>query len=135
MGVLEDMQAAMTAISERLDRIETKLVLEDMQAALTAITGRLDRIEAKLDELGASLPAGDLPPAPRAQTPSGRPCLESAVFVESFHAVSDVAERLSISERSVRYMIARGEIPSYKIAGRRRIDPSDLRRWLEQRRS
>jgi len=53
---------------------------------------------------------------------------------EPFHTVAELAARLALSERTVRDMLNRGEIPCYRIGPQRRIDPADLRRWLEQRR-
>lgn len=53
---------------------------------------------------------------------------------EPFYTVGELAARLSLSERTVRDMLNRGEIPCYRIGPQRRIDPDDLRRWLEQRR-
>lgn len=53
---------------------------------------------------------------------------------EPFYTVAQLASRLSLSERTVRDMLNRGEIPCYRIGPQRRIDPDDLRRWLEQRR-
>jgi excisionase family DNA binding protein len=53
---------------------------------------------------------------------------------EPFYTVTQLASRLSLSERTVRDMLNRGEIPCYRIGPQRRIDPDDLRQWLEQRR-
>jgi len=53
---------------------------------------------------------------------------------EPFYTVAELAVRLALSERRVRDMLNRGEIPCYRIGPQRRIDPADLRRWLEQRR-
>ena len=53
---------------------------------------------------------------------------------EPFYTVAQLASRLSLSERTVRDMLNRGEIPCYRIGPQRRIDPDDLRQWLEQRR-
>jgi excisionase family DNA binding protein len=52
---------------------------------------------------------------------------------EPFYTVVQLASRLSLSERTVRDMLNRGEIPCYRIGPQRRIDPDDLRQWLEQR--
>jgi excisionase family DNA binding protein len=41
-----------------------------------------------------------------------------------------LAEYLSLSERTVRELLRTGEVPSYKVAGARRIDPEDVDRWL-----
>jgi excisionase family DNA binding protein len=52
-----------------------------------------------------------------------------------FYTTQSLARRLSLSERTVRDLIRRGEIPSYKVAGARRFDPADIDSWLAQRRS
>jgi excisionase family DNA binding protein len=51
-----------------------------------------------------------------------------------FFTTRSLARRLSLSERTVRDFIRRGEIPSYKVAGARRIDPADVDLWLAARR-
>ena len=53
---------------------------------------------------------------------------------EPFYSVATLAKKLAISERTVRDMLNRGEIPCYRIGPQRRIDPADVRHWLEQRR-
>jgi excisionase family DNA binding protein len=54
--------------------------------------------------------------------------------VRPFYTTRSLARRLSLSERTVRDLIRRGDIPSYKVAGARRIDPVDVDSWLAQRR-
>jgi excisionase family DNA binding protein len=39
-----------------------------------------------------------------------------------------------VSERTVRELLRTGELPSYKVAGARRIDPDDVDAWLAGRR-
>ena len=51
-----------------------------------------------------------------------------------FYTTRSLARRLSLSERTVRDLIRRGDIPSYKVAGARRIDPVDVDSWLATRR-
>jgi excisionase family DNA binding protein len=53
---------------------------------------------------------------------------------EPFYTVAELAKRLALSERTVRDMLNRGDIPCYRIGPQRRIDPADVRRWLAQRR-
>jgi excisionase family DNA binding protein len=43
-----------------------------------------------------------------------------------FFSPKALAAYLDISERTVRQLLADGVIPSYKIAGSRRIDPADV---------
>lgn len=44
--------------------------------------------------------------------------------------VRHVAQRLGLSTKAVRGLILRGELPAYKVAGRVRVDPVDLDRYL-----
>ena len=47
-----------------------------------------------------------------------------------FHSIPTVAERLDVSEKSVRRYIERGELPAYKIGGQIRIGEEDLQNFL-----
>lgn len=47
--------------------------------------------------------------------------------------VRDVAARLRLSVTRVRELIGSGELPSYKIGGARRVDPSALAAFLAER--
>lgn len=58
-----------------------------------------------------------LPPQPRAER---RP----------FFTPRQLADYLSLSERTVRELLRVGAIPSYKVSGARRIDPVDVDAWL-----
>jgi excisionase family DNA binding protein len=49
-------------------------------------------------------------------------------------SVKSLASYLSLSERTVRDLLAQGELPSYKVAGARRIARSDVESWLHTRR-
>ena len=49
-----------------------------------------------------------------------------------FFTPRTLAEYLSISERTVRQMLAEGRIPSYKIEGLRRISPTDVDHYLQR---
>jgi excisionase family DNA binding protein len=64
-------------------------------------------------------------PRPPVEPPSNRP----------FFTARTLAAYLSLSERTVRGLIATGEIASYKIAGSRRIAPVDVESWLAGRRT
>jgi excisionase family DNA binding protein len=48
--------------------------------------------------------------------------------------VADAAERLGLKHGAVRRAIARGDLPAMKLCSRIRIDPVDLRRWVEAHR-
>lgn len=53
---------------------------------------------------------------------------------EPFYTVPTLAKKLALSERTVRDILNRGEIACYRIGPNRRIDPADVKRWLEERR-
>ena len=72
-----------------------------------------------------------------------RPLREGARVVSSQVQVTEVkrkaffterllADYLSLSPRTVREMLQRGDLPSYKIGGSRRIDPVDVDRFLSR---
>ena len=44
--------------------------------------------------------------------------------------INHLAERLGLSRRTIRKILARGELPSLHIGRRRLVRLSDLRRWL-----
>jgi excisionase family DNA binding protein len=48
----------------------------------------------------------------------------------AFFTVRSLATYLAISERTVRDMLARGVVPSYRVEGSRRIDPVDVDAYL-----
>jgi excisionase family DNA binding protein len=52
----------------------------------------------------------------------------------AFFTPKTLALYLSISERTVRSMLASRVIPSYRVEGARRIDPADVDRYLANRR-
>jgi putative molybdopterin biosynthesis protein len=52
-----------------------------------------------------------------------------------FFTPKALAEYLSISERTVRDMLSKERIPSYKVEGQRRIDPADVEQYLARNRN
>jgi excisionase family DNA binding protein len=48
----------------------------------------------------------------------------------AFFTPKTLALYLSVSERTVRSMLASGRIPSYRIEGARRVDPRDVDSYL-----
>jgi excisionase family DNA binding protein len=51
-------------------------------------------------------------------------------------SVTEVAERLGVSRRTVQRKIAAGEIPAFQLGGKRspiRVDAHELERWLYSR--
>jgi excisionase family DNA binding protein len=63
-----------------------------------------------------------------------RRCMETKSSAPSFFTERSLAAYLSVSDRSVRNWIRRGELPSYKLGASRRIDPADVAAFLDQRR-
>ncbi len=52
---------------------------------------------------------------------------------ERFYSLEEVAERLGISERTVRRWIKAGDLPAYQPGREYRIRSTDLEEFLEQR--
>ena len=52
----------------------------------------------------------------------------------AFFTPKSLAAYLALSERTVREMLRRGALPSYRVGGARRIDPSDVDSYLAGRR-
>lgn len=52
----------------------------------------------------------------------------------SFFTERTLADRLAVSDRTVRNWIRRGDLPSYKFGAARRIDPADVKRFLDRHR-
>jgi excisionase family DNA binding protein len=52
----------------------------------------------------------------------------------AFFTPKSLATYLALSERTVREMLRRGALPSYRVGGARRIDPSDVDSYLAGRR-
>ncbi len=51
-------------------------------------------------------------------------------MAESLLTIPGVAERLQVSEKTVRRLLTRGEMPGYKIGGQYRISPAELDAWI-----
>jgi excisionase family DNA binding protein len=45
------------------------------------------------------------------------------------------AQRLAVSEETIRRMIARGELSAFRVGGSLRLDPDELEKWLDTRRT
>ena len=54
--------------------------------------------------------------------------------VRPFFTPKTLAAYLAISERTVRDMLAKGRIPSYKIEGQRRVSAEDVDHYLARHR-
>jgi excisionase family DNA binding protein len=52
----------------------------------------------------------------------------------SFFTERTLADRLAVSDRTVRNWIRRGDLPSYKFGAARRIDPADVKKFLDRHR-
>ena len=51
-----------------------------------------------------------------------------------FFTIASLARRLQLGERTIRYHVESGELPSYKFGRARRIDSKDVDRYLARRR-
>lgn len=80
--------------------------------------GRLDAHETKPMQSPLALDIGGME---RKQDPS-------------FFTERTLADFLAVSDRTIRNWIRRGELPSYKFGAARRIDPADVKRFLERHR-
>lgn len=52
-----------------------------------------------------------------------------------FFTPKQLMERLNVSERTVRKLLARGAIPSYKVGSSVRVDPADFEQYLKEQRN
>jgi excisionase family DNA binding protein len=52
----------------------------------------------------------------------------------SFFTERTLADFLAVSDRTIRNWIRRGDLPSYKFGAARRIDPADVKRFLDRHR-
>jgi excisionase family DNA binding protein len=52
----------------------------------------------------------------------------------AFFTERTLAAYLSVSDRTIRNWIRRGELPSYKLGASRRIDPADVEDFLARHR-
>ena len=65
---------------------------------------------------------------------TGSPAKVPARTAPSMHSVTLVAERLDVSDKTVRRLIARGELPVHRIGHSLRVSEDDLQAFLRQRR-
>ena len=56
---------------------------------------------------------------------------QEALLRDEFLTISDVADMLKISERTVRRLQGRGELPSYRVGSQLRFRRADVERWIE----
>lgn len=52
----------------------------------------------------------------------------------AFFTERTLADYLTVSDRTIRNWIRRGELPSYKLGAARRIDPADVEDFLARHR-
>ena len=64
----------------------------------------------------------------------GKKDMQAKASGPTFFIERSLAAYLAVSDRTVRNWIRRGELPSYKLGASRRIDPADVKTFLEQRR-
>ena len=60
--------------------------------------------------------------------------MERKTTSPSFFTERTLADFLSVSDRTIRNWIRRGELPSYKLGAARRIDPADVEDFLARHR-
>ena len=53
-------------------------------------------------------------------------------MTDTFFTIAQVAEKLQVSEKTVRRMLVSGELPGYKIGGQYRIKPAELESWIAE---
>jgi excisionase family DNA binding protein len=53
-------------------------------------------------------------------------------MTDTFFTIAQVAERLQVSEKTVRRMLVSGELPGYKFGGQYRIKPAELEAWIAE---
>ena len=66
--------------------------------------------------------------------PPDRECMRSKAPGPTFFTERSLATYLSVSDRTIRNWIRRGELPSYKLGASRRIDPVDVEDFLSRHR-
>jgi excisionase family DNA binding protein len=72
-------------------------------------------------------------PVQKALTPD-RVCMRSKAPGPAFFTERTLAAYLSVSDRTIRNWIRRGDLPSYKLGASRRIDPADIEDFLARHR-
>jgi excisionase family DNA binding protein len=60
--------------------------------------------------------------------------MRSKVAARTFFTERTLAAYLSVSDRTIRNWIRRGQLPSYKLGASRRIDPADVEDFLARHR-
>jgi excisionase family DNA binding protein len=65
----------------------------------------------------------------------GPPIEVGDAALRRFFTTASLASYLALSERTIRDMLKRGEIASYKVAGARRIAPADVDSYLAEHRT
>ena len=53
-------------------------------------------------------------------------------MTDTFFTIAQVAEKLQVSEKTVRRMLVSGELPGYKIGGQYRIKAAELESWIAE---
>ncbi len=56
--------------------------------------------------------------------------MTAPVHEDSLLTVNEVAARLTVSPKTVRRLVERGELPALKIGASVRVDPGELQAWL-----
>lgn len=66
--------------------------------------------------------------------PLDKECVRTKAQGPAFFNERTLADYLSVSDRTIRNWIRRGELPSYKLGASRRIDPADVEDFLARHR-
>jgi excisionase family DNA binding protein len=66
--------------------------------------------------------------------PLDKECMRSKSPGPAFFTERTLAVYLSVSDRTIRNWIRRGQLPSYKLGAARRIDPADVEDFLARHR-
>jgi excisionase family DNA binding protein len=66
--------------------------------------------------------------------PLDKQCMRSKSPGPTFFTERTLAAYLSVSDRTIRNWIRRGELASYKLGASRRIDPADVENFLARHR-
>jgi excisionase family DNA binding protein len=70
----------------------------------------------------------------RLQRMTAFPRFRGSDDAERLLRAGDVADRTGLSYHAVLRAIHRGELPAFRLCGRIRIRPSDLEKWMDERR-
>ena len=53
--------------------------------------------------------------------------------MESLLTIDELSQWLKVKKQTIYIWASKDEIPSYKVGGKRRFDPDEIRKWLKRR--